>query len=237
MIRASLSVATHVARLAACKSTNVVRTTLSRNAWESTISPSLEGFVLAVLPPPPASVLEVGCGAGKLARAMDEAGHRVLAVDPEAPAGPIFRRAKLEELELDPGSFGAAVATYSLHHVDELTQALDSIAGLLEPHGRLVIEEFGWDLLDLPTAEWYRQQQGASSVESVLGDWRAEHEGLHGYSELRQALDERFAEHSFEWRPYLFRCLERDDLERGERAAIERDAIRAVGFRYVGTRR
>jgi hypothetical protein len=54
---------------------------------------------------------------------------------------------------------------------------------------------------------------------------------------MRRALDERFAEDSFEWRPYLYRCLERDDLAASERDAIARGEIRAVGFRYVGVRR
>jgi hypothetical protein len=52
------------------------------------------------------------------------------------------------------------------------------------------------------------------------------------------ARDRRtFAEQFFEWRPYLYRCLERDELENSEREAIARGKIRAVGFRYVGLRR
>jgi hypothetical protein len=54
---------------------------------------------------------------------------------------------------------------------------------------------------------------------------------------MTRALDERFVEHSLEWRPYLYRCLERDDLEAGEQDAIARGEIRAVGFRYIGVRR
>jgi SAM-dependent methyltransferase len=196
----------------------------------------LVAFVLSALPPPPARVLEVGCGAGDLARSMDGAGFRVLAIDPEAPEGPIFRRTALEELDGE-GLFEAAVARYSLHHIEGPEPALDRIANLLIPRGKLVIEEFGWDRLDQPTAAWYGQQQDEPSVESVLAEWRTEHEGLHGYAEMRNALDGRFNEDFFEWRPYLYRCLERDDLERGEREAIARDEIRAVGFRYVGVRR
>ena len=71
----------------------------------------------------------------------------------------------------------------------------------------------------------------------MLAESVAEHEGLHGYEEMRRALDSRFCQDFFEWRPYLYRCLERDDIERSERAAIKRGDIQAVGFRYVGTRR
>jgi SAM-dependent methyltransferase len=196
----------------------------------------LVSFVLAALPRSPARVLEVGCGAGKLARAMDVAGYQVIAIDPEAPAGPIFQRTRLEELRV-ASTFEAAVATYSLHHIEDVDAALDRITDLLVPHGCLVIEEFGWDRVDHATADWYRRQKGEQSVESVLAEWRDEHDGLHGYIEMRHALDEHFAEQSFEWRPYLHRCLKRDDLEPSEREAIARGEIHAVGFRYVGIRR
>jgi SAM-dependent methyltransferase len=196
----------------------------------------LVSFVLAALPAPAARILEVGCGTGELARAMDAAGYRVLAIDPQAPEGPTFRRTTLEALD-EAGPFDAAVATYALHHIESLNPALDRIAGLLTPHGRLIIEEFGWDRLDPATARWYGQQQGEPSVESVLAKWGAEHDGLHGYAAMRRALEERFAECSFDWRPYLYRCLEREDLETSEREAIAQNEIRAVGFRYVGVRR
>lgn len=192
-------------------------------------------FVLTVLPPPPARVLEVGCGAGDLARALDGAGLKVLAIDPEAPEGPIFRRTTLEELEpTEP--YDAAVARYSLHHIENLNSALDKISSLLLPRGRLVIEEFGWDRFDRSTAEWYGREQGTSSVDSALAEWRREHEGLHSYEAMRLALDARFSEQLFEWRPYLYRCLERDELEANEREAISEGQIQAVGFRYVGLR-
>jgi SAM-dependent methyltransferase len=196
----------------------------------------LAAFVLAALPRPPARVLEVGCGAGTLARAVDAAGHEVIAIDPEAPDGPIFRRITLEELD-EAGPFDAAVASYALHHIENLHPAIDQIANLLTAGGKLVIEEFGWDRVDQSTAAWYGQQRGEASTESVLSAWAHEHEELHGYEEMRRALDERFKEDCFGWRPYLYRCLERDELEQSERAAIKRGDIQAVGFRYVGTRR
>jgi ubiquinone/menaquinone biosynthesis C-methylase UbiE len=192
-------------------------------------------FVIAALPAPPARVLEVGCGAGDLARALDGAGFNVLAIDPDAPEGPIFRRTTLEDLG-QAERYDAAIASYSLHHIEKLDSALDKIARLLPPQGALVIEEFGWDRLDRATAEWYGHEQGASSVDAVLADWRTEHEGLHGYEAMRSALDARFQQQLLEWRPYLYRCLERDELEVNEREAVAREDIQAVGFRYVGLR-
>jgi ubiquinone/menaquinone biosynthesis C-methylase UbiE len=195
----------------------------------------LAAFVHAAVPLPPARVLEVGCGPGALARALDAMGYEVVAIDPQAPDGPIFRRTTLEEFDAT-GPFDAAVASYALHHIERLDRALDRIAALLTAEGKLVIEEFGWDRVDEATAGWYGRQQGASSsIDAVLAEWEAEHEGLHGYAQMRRALDQRFTEDVFEWRPYLYRCLERDDVEPTERAAIRDGDIQAVGFRYVGS--
>jgi SAM-dependent methyltransferase len=195
--------------------------------------PDATSFVLATLPPPPARVLEVGCGEGELARELDAAGYHVLAVDPRAPEGPLFRRIGVEDLpEVEP--FEAVVARYALHHVASLDAALDRIAGLLRPGGRLVIEEFGWDRVDRSTAGWYARYGSGQSADAALRDWRAEHDGLHTYASMRPALDRRYVEQVFEWRPYLYTCLDRDDLESVESEAIRGDEINAVGFRYVG---
>ncbi len=191
-------------------------------------------FVLSALPPPPARVLEVGCGAGELALAIDAAGYDVVAVDPRAPAGPIFRQTRLEELD-EPGPFEVAVARFSLHHLHDLDDAVDRIASLLRPGGKLVVEEFGWDRVDEPTAVWLGEQRGVSPDEARRA-WDDEHAGLHGYDGLRRALERGFDERSFVWQPFLHRPLERPDLEPRERAAIERGEIRALGFRWIGVR-
>src|SRR5688500_2513925 len=88
-----------------------------QNAQER-IAMDVTEFVFAVLPPTPARVLEVGCGSGDLARELSAAGYDVLAIDPEAPEGPIFRRSTIEELD-ERSPFDAVVASRSLHHVGD----------------------------------------------------------------------------------------------------------------------
>jgi SAM-dependent methyltransferase len=142
----------------------------------------LNEFVLSQLPAVPARVLEVGCGEGELARVLAAAGHDVVAIDPEAPDGEIFRRTTIEAFA-EPGPFDGVVASRSLHHVHDLGGVLDKLVRLLR--GPLVLNEFAWDRLEPMTREW-----------------EEEHEGLHGYAVMRPELDARFDERFFEWRTY-----------------------------------
>jgi SAM-dependent methyltransferase len=194
-------------------------------------------WVRLQLPPPPARVLEVGCGEGDLARALDAAGWEVTAIDPAAPKGEIFRPLKLEDLDASE-KFDAVIARLSLHHVVDLEVGLDKIVALLRPGGPLVLDEFAWDRLDLATAQWFHRQRGEQeSLETCCRDWEDEHVGLHGYAAMRAALDARFDERYFAWLPYLHRYDEVGADEAEERALIEAGAIQALGFRYVGAAR
>jgi SAM-dependent methyltransferase len=127
-------------------------------------------------------VLEVGCGDGALARRLAADGYEVVAVDPDAPDGLIFRRTTIEAFE-EPGPFDAVVASLSLHHVQNLGGVLDKLVRL--SLGPLVVNEFAWD-----------------RYEPITPEWEEEHEGLHTYGVMRAELDARFEERFFEWRPY-----------------------------------
>jgi SAM-dependent methyltransferase len=190
----------------------------------------LHGLTLRELPPPPAKVLEVGCGDGSLALALAADGFDVLAVDPKAPDGGIFRRTTVEELG-DEGPFDAAVASLSLHHVEDLGVAVTRIHALLRPGAPFVVREFAWDHVDEATARWDYRRRGR---EGGLAEWRDEHEHLHGFTALRSALDGRFRERSFAWGPYLAEFEPGDGGATEESRLIESGEIRAVGFLYVG---
>jgi len=206
-----------------------------------------EEFVLEQVGDPPARVLEVGCGEGKLARALARAGHSVTAIDPRAPDGPIFRRLTIEEFS-DPTRFDYVVASLSLHHVEDLGSALDKIASFLHAGGSLVVVEFAWDRIDRATAEWALERLPATSHsgtpswlmrccrgERCAAEWAAE-QGFHSSRQMRDELELRFDERLFEWVPYLYPDLGEDTSEADESMAIEVGDIKATGFRYVGTR-
>jgi len=179
-------------------------------------------------------VSSIGCGDGHAALALAASGHKVTAIDPVAPDGPIFERVTLEQF-VPSEPFDAVVASLSLHHVPDLVVAMAKIAQLAP---LLIVEEFAWDRFDEQTAAWYvAQLDGPSkSVEQCLREWDEEHAGLHGYETLRTELDRRISERIIAWGPYLYRYPEvRADRE-SEQALIDAGGITALGFRYIGTR-
>jgi hypothetical protein len=198
-------------------------------------------FALSQLPSPPQRILEVGCGReGGVAPALAAAAYDVVAIDPHAPEGPLYRQVSLEELD-DPGPFAAVVAGRVLHHVHPLGPALDKLVGLAP---LLVLDEFAWNHMDEPTVEWYEAQHRllvaagrTPKGPAHLGEWRARHTDLHPYERLRAELDLRYDERHFEWRPYLYRWLEGPATQSLEAALISAGAIRPIGFRYAGVRR
>jgi SAM-dependent methyltransferase len=224
----------------------------------------VEEFVLGQIGDSPTRVLEVGCGEGELALTLARAGHSVTAIDPRAPEGPIFRRARIEEFS-DPDRFDHVVAILSLHHVEDLGRALGNIANSLRTGGSLVVIEFAWDQIDKATAEWALERLPAATTserpswlerccwgwtrggeeqshdhgdhaEAHFAEW-ADEEGLHDSRQVLAELERHFVERLFEWVPYLYPDLGEGVSETDESAAIDVGTINATGFRYVGVRR
>jgi SAM-dependent methyltransferase len=214
---------------------------VGRRARYFALAMDVEAFVLEHLPPAPARVLEVGCGRGDLALAVARRGHDVVAIDPAAPTGDIFRVVALEDFA-DGGPFDAVVANRSLHHIADLEGALDRIACLLRPGGRVVVHEHAWERFDARTARWYvAQEHGAHggrphTVERALHEWREDHRDLHTATAMRAALDARFRQRAFASTPYLYGELGPAVTREQEQRLIEGGAIEPASFCYVGER-
>jgi len=214
----------------------------------------VEDFVRSEVPPPPARVLEVGCGSGELALSLSAGGWRVTAVDPEAPEGGPFVRAAVEELDAaEHGPFDAAVAVLSLHHAGELGTVLDKVRSLLEPGGVFVVDEFRKEhLADRATAAFFYHQQlsllhagrkrighgghqpGGGSFESWYARVSERRAAVHEEGEVLAPLEERFVTRSLSYGPYLFRQGLDAAVEPLERKLIAEGGIRATGLRWVG---
>jgi SAM-dependent methyltransferase len=197
---------------------------MTANAW-----------VLEALRDSSRGVLEIGCGEGELARALSAAGHDVVAIDPDAPAGAIFRRVTLEEFEAS-ARFDAAVASLSLHHVADLEAAVDKVAGLLVPEGTFVVNEFAWERLDGRAAGWAAERLGDVDAPAVEAQWEREHRDLHTGGAVLAALERRFDRLRFDRVPYIARMLRRPGAEADEARAIAAGRLDPVGFRWIGRR-
>jgi SAM-dependent methyltransferase len=212
-------------------------------------------FVRGQLPPPPARVIELGCGPfGGHVPELIRAGYDATGVDPDAPEGAAYRRIAFEEYR--PQSSGVAadavVASVSLHHVTDPGAALDRVADALRPDGALVVIEWISEDFDEATAQWcFRHRprapdepggwlarlqanwaEAGGSWAAFFGGWLEEH-GLHPAGVIRRELDARFAATHLSTGPYYFPELLDADAA-AEQAAIEAGQLRAGCLRYAG---
>ena len=199
----------------------------------------LLAFVCANLPRPPARLLEVGAGDGELARTLADAGYQVLAID-RRPTGAGVRSVPLHELDEPSGSFGAALAVTSLHHVEPLEDSVNHLAELLKPGAVLVMDEFDVAAFDERAAGWWLRQRHAlggaeqASTEQLVGEHRAH---LHPLERIVSALEPRFHLGMPVYGAYLYRWDLDESLRGEEEAAIARAEIPAVGARLLARRR
>jgi SAM-dependent methyltransferase len=199
----------------------------------------LRAFVRANLPEPPARILEVGAGSGHLAEALRAVGYDVLAIDPN-PKGDDVHSVALADLDEPSGSFAAAVAVVSLHHVEPLEESCRRLGAVVEPGGTLVIDEFDAGAFDLSAAAWWLEQRAAigeaqtQTAEELVADHR---EHLHPLDRILATLAPDFDFGVPVRGPWLHRWNLGDSLRAVEEEAIARGQIPAVGARLVGRRR
>jgi SAM-dependent methyltransferase len=196
-------------------------------------------FARANLPPPPARVLEVGAGGGRLARALTATGYEVVAVDPQ-PSGENVLPVAVHELDEPPSSFDAAIAVTSLHHVNPLDESCRRLAEVLRAGARLLVDEFDVAAFDLRAAGWWLEQRRAlghseeASAEEVVGDHRAE---LHPLERIGEALKPGFEVGQPLRGAYLYRWDLNESLRPVEEGLIATGQLPAVGARFLAIRR
>ena len=115
-------------------------------------------YVRESLPPAPARVLEVGAGDGELAAALRSAGYDVVAIDPASTTDSV-RAVSLHELSEPAGSFDAAVAVVSMHHVEPLRRSCRLLAEVVRPGGTLVLDEIDVERFDDSAEHWWLENR------------------------------------------------------------------------------
>lgn len=117
-------------------------------------------WLLGVLPPPPARLLDAGCGNGEVAGWLTGLGYQVTAIDANPDAVASARAAGVPAIQADLAGFtdqpfDAVLMLLTLHHMHPLPLVLDQVTRLLRPGGRLVIDEFAWDWAGPATVRWF----------------------------------------------------------------------------------
>jgi SAM-dependent methyltransferase len=166
-----------------------------------------------------------------MTRALAALGYEVTGVDPRAPDGPEFVRARLEDFA--PGApFDAAVALRSLHHVDDLEQAVERLWRAVAPGARVVVLEWAVERLDDSVWDWLARH---GLEDDAHGDDHRHRVPPHviPLETVMAAMRDRF-ELLFEERgTFLARERGREDLHAAEEAAIASGELQALGARIV----
>lgn len=129
-----------------------------------------EPQIIATAVPPPASLLELGCGAGRVTRSLTRLGYAVTAVDESAEMlaridGVPTVRSSIEELAL-PGTFDVVLLASFLVHGPTAPELLRTCRRYVDFDGHVVIQREG--------AGWHtqvpRERPVADGVARVVAD-------------------------------------------------------------------
>ena len=189
------------------------------------LTPDLLAFFGAWLPSPPARVVDVGCGAGAMTQELARRGYEATGLDPQAPEGTPFVRARLEDFAPE-AAFDAAVALRSLHHVDDLGQAVERLWRALAPGARVVVLEWAVERVDDSVWDWL-VRHGLEDEAQALPPH------VIPLETVMEAMEERFRLLFDERGTFLARERGREDLHAAEEAAIAAGELPALGARIV----
>lgn len=187
-------------------------------------------FIVSVVPRG-ASIIEVGCGEGHVARRLLQCGYPVTGVESDEDAASRARDKGVNVVcaawsDVVVGPADAILFTRSLHHIHLLDDALRKARDLLLPGGRLIVEDFAFDKCDQRAARWLHSATSQSAAEALMDSdadeflqamlatddplqvWREFHDHhLHSATTMSTAIDALFLIESDQSVPYLYRYL------------------------------
>jgi SAM-dependent methyltransferase len=204
-------------------------------------------YLRSLLPEPPATILEAGCGQGALAAAMASLGYDVTGVDRDADAVAAARERGVPVIHADvrdvSGKYDVVLFTRSLHHADDLDGILAHAATLLTPGGQIIIEEFAWERVDHAAADFLYDTRALLVAADVLDAelpsgglleaWVAGHDFLHRGAAMLDALDRAGGAMSTVDTPMLWRLINGRGGSWAEPATRVLDVVRQAEQRRI----
>lgn len=216
------------------------------------------------------SILDVGCGNGAIAQGLLSDGHRVVGLDLSEEAVVAARARGVDAHlitwpDLETQAVDAIVFARSLHHMEDLGNALDRVRDLLVTGGVLLVDDFAWEAANTVTLVWLRDQarglcsrgllpENSCLLDKIFGSedplpgWKKEYSSLHDSIHLDSAIRRRFQVKETSQSPYLYSYLEKEMVSlharerEAHRAFLEETRLAAanklvlLGRRWVATR-
>jgi 2-polyprenyl-3-methyl-5-hydroxy-6-metoxy-1,4-benzoquinol methylase len=133
--------------------------------------------------PANSDILEIGAGEGALATLLTNAGHRVVALEPNPRGSFPVIASTFEEFDAGRDRFDCIAAQFVLHHAGDLDAFVAKMARLTRPGGVVAIDEYGWERSDDEA-------------------FRAERADLHTSEKMLALLDRTFRRISYEDHSY-----------------------------------
>ncbi len=140
------------------------------------------------LPEPPAVVVDVGCGVGRWAERLLDAGYSLTGIEPapamadqaahrlaRSPAGRMtLLRSRVEDVDLTPGSVDAVLAMGSLQYTHDPVAQIIRTARWLRPGGVLAVLVDSLQALVLELIAAGEQDEALDRLTSRRGVWRVD---------------------------------------------------------------
>jgi SAM-dependent methyltransferase len=182
---------------------------------DGTITASEVMFLESILPPPPATVLDVPCGFGRHAQALAAHGYAVTGVEREPAVAAAARAGGIDVHELDlrrldelPGRFDAVICMWaSFGWYDDDTNAA-VFAAMADKAKRMLV-------LDVYDPSFFREHQGTTDNRGVRDEKHVEGDRLVTVLDYPDGTRDRF-----EWR--LYEPEELAELGRSSGLRLER---------------
>ena len=171
-------------------------------------------------------ILEVGCGSGDFAVELMKTGIVLTALDTDKSAVvSVINKGvpaqHLDFLSFNDAPFDIIIFTRSLHHIHNLKEALEHSKLLLKKKGKLIIEDFDLEEVDLKTSRWYydtisilstiyREDKFSNYIKDPIKAWKDDHyhePPLHTGKKMIKNIEENFKIIKIERNAYLYRSI------------------------------